>query len=234
MEETFRRLVEGPQIRKIDEEKRYIEFVASDNSVDSYKTVLPVSGWDLSRYEKNGTVGYMHDVYGDSWTKAADPDDVIGKGRAFVEGDQLIVGITFEPAELNEKADKIFRKIQFGSLNAVSVGFSPIGKGHRGDEERGEDPNVYYYKGQELLEVSVVNIPANKNAIKRFFGNDAEAIEKEMREAEPAPVAEPAAEPAPAEPAPAVEPQTKETEGLSPESYSLTKAKAQLALAKNL
>ena len=33
-----------------------------------------------------------------------------------------------------------------------------------GDEERGEDPNVYYYGGMELLEVSVVNIPANANA----------------------------------------------------------------------
>lgn len=166
-ERIIRRWQDAPVIRKVDEEKRTIEFVASDNSVDSYGTVLPVDKWNLSRYEKNGIVGYMHDVYGDSWTKSADPDDIIGKGVAFVEDDQLIVRITFEPKELNERADKIWRKIQFGTLNAVSVGFVATAKGHKGDEERGENPDVYYYGGQELLEVSVVNIPSNANALRR-------------------------------------------------------------------
>ena len=163
----IRRWNDAPEIRKVDEETRTVEFVASDNSVDSYGTVLPVDKWDLTRYQNNGIVGYMHDVYGDSWTKSADPDDVIGKGVAFVDDEKLVVRITFEPKELNEKADKIFRKLQFGSLHAVSVGFRATAKGHKGDEERGEDPNVYYYGGQELLEVSVVNIPSNANALKR-------------------------------------------------------------------
>ena len=169
MEENkiIRRFNDAPEIRKVDEEKRTVEFVASDNSVDSYGTVLPVDKWDLTRYQNNGIVGYMHDVYGDSWTKSADPDDVIGKGVAFIEDGKLIVRITFEPADLNPKSDKIFRKLQFGSLHAVSVGFRATAKGHKGDEERGEDPNVYYYAGQELLEVSVVNIPSNANALKR-------------------------------------------------------------------
>ncbi len=163
----IRRFNDAPEIRKVDEEKRTVEFVASDSSVDSYGTVLPVDKWDLKRYEKNGIVGYMHDVYGDSWSKSAEPDDVIGKGVAFVEDEKLIVRITFEPRDLNEKADKIFRKLQFGSLHAVSVGFRATAKGHMGDEERGEDPDVYYYGGMELLEVSVVNIPSNANALKR-------------------------------------------------------------------
>ena len=163
----IRRWNDAPEIRKFDVETRTVEFVASDNSVDSYGTVLPVDKWDLTRYQNNGIVGYMHDVYGDSWTKSADPDDVIGKGVAFIEDEKLIVRITFEPADLNPKSDKIFRKLQFGSLHAVSVGFRATAKGHKGDEERGEDPNVYYYGGQELLEVSVVNIPSNANALKR-------------------------------------------------------------------
>ena len=76
MEENkiIRRWNEAPEIRKVDEEKRTVEFVASDNSVDAYGTVLPVDKWDLTRYAGNGIVGYMHDVYGDSWTKSADPD----------------------------------------------------------------------------------------------------------------------------------------------------------------
>lgn len=203
MEENriIRRWQESPEIRKMDGETRTVEFVASDSSVDSYGTVLPVDKWDLKRYESNGIVGYMHDVYGDSWTKSADPDDIIGKGSAFVEDDKLIVRITFEPKELNERADKIFRKIQFGSLHAVSVGFRATAKGHKGDESRGEDPDVYYYGGQELLEVSVVNIPSNANALKRSLEEERatwdveeEKTEEEIRETEPEVVSEPEAD----------------------------------------
>lgn len=178
-----RRLLESPVLRKISVEDRTVEFIASDNSVDSYNTVIPVDKWDLRRYAKNGAVGYMHDVYGDSYAKAADPDDIIGKGEAFVEDGKLIVRITFEPDDLNAKADKIFRKIQFGSLNAVSVGFTPTAKGHWGDKRDNENPEVYYYDGQELLEVSVVNIPSNPNAVRRAFGLE-ELEAKPMEEPE--------------------------------------------------
>ena len=180
----MRRQIGSPEMRRVDPESRTIEFVASDNSVDSYGTVLPVDKWDLGRYAKNGVVGYMHDVYGDSWTKAADPDDVIGYGRAWVEDDKLVIAITFEPADLNERADKIFRKIQFGSLNAVSVGFQPNAAGHWGNKDDGEDPDVYYYNGQELLEVSVVNIPANSNAVRRSISEEMESHPKPAPEKE--------------------------------------------------
>ncbi len=189
-DKILRRWQESPEIRKIDEESRTVEFVASDNSVDSYGTVIPVDKWDLTRFASNGIIGYMHDVYGDSWTKSADPDDVIGKGVAFIEDEKLIVRITFEPADLNPRADKIFRKLQFGSLHAVSVGFRATKKGHMGDEERGEDPKVYYYAGQELLEVSVVNIPSNANALKRSIEEEAAQREYEEKAEQPEATAE--------------------------------------------
>ena len=193
-DKILRRWQESPEIRKVDEETRTVEFVASDNSVDSYGTVIPVDKWDLTRYQNNGIVGYMHDVYGASWTKSADPDDVIGKGVAFIEDEKLIVRITFEPADLNPRADKIFRKLQFGSLHAVSVGFRATKKGHMGDEERGEDPKVYYYAGQELLEVSVVNIPSNANALKRSIEEEEASREYEEKAEQPEVVADVTAE----------------------------------------
>lgn len=213
MESTInRRVLESPVCRGIDVENRTVEFVASDNSVDSYGTIIPVGKWDLSRYAKNGPVGYMHDLYGDSWSIKAEPDDVIGKGVAWVEGDQLIVRITFEPRELNEKADKIFRKIQFGTLNAVSVGFMPTAEGHWGDKRSGEDPDVYYYDGQELLEVSVVNIPSNANAVRRSIECEQKAL--------------------PAKPAEAREPEkTKESRDESDDKSSLIIARAAIAKA---
>lgn len=159
-----RGVLDSAAVRSIDAEKRTVDFIASDSSVDSYKTVLPPDKWELGRFEKNPVIGYQHAVY-DGTT--ADPDNIIGKGRAWVEDDALLVAVTFEPAEVNPKADKIFRKIQFGSLNAVSVGFRPTRAGHWGDKTKGERSDVYYYDGQELLEVSVVNIPSNAHAVKR-------------------------------------------------------------------
>lgn len=170
-----RRYLEDAQIRSIDEENRTVEFVASDNTVDSYGTVLPSDKWDLKRYEKNGIISYQHQVFGGCGK--ADPDDVLGHGQAFVEDNKLIVKATFEPADINKKADKIFKKIQFGSVKGVSVGFQPTKPGHWGDKEKGEDPDVYYFEGQELIEVAVVNIPANPNAVKRSIAEERQELE---------------------------------------------------------
>lgn len=154
-------------IRKVSEDvekTRYIEFVASDNSRDSYKTVLPVDKWDLDRFNKNGVIGYQHALY-----YSTNPDMVIGSGKAFIDGNELIIGITFEPGDLNPIAEKLFRKVLHGTIKAVSVGFDPKGEGSWGvgDEAAGKENQTYYFAGQELLEVSIVHIPANKNAVKR-------------------------------------------------------------------
>ena len=151
-------------------EGRRMTFVASDETRDSYGTVLPVSEWNLERYNNNGIVGYAHNLYG---SYDADPDYVIGRGRAYVKGAELLVDIEFEPEGTNEIADKVWRKLQFGSLNGVSVGFSAQGA-HWGEGEEAEDGSkpTLYYTGLELLEVSVVTIPANPNAVRRSISEE--------------------------------------------------------------
>lgn len=165
------------EIRKKDEEKRTITFVASDDTKDTAGTVLNQDNWDLTRFNKNGVIGYQHKVYG-GWDDTDNPDNVIGKGFAYIEDKKLMVDITFEPAEINPLAEKIFQKILFGSLRAVSVGFLPIGQGRFGE---GKDANTYYFAGQELLEVSVVNIPANPNALKKSLEAENEYLEAERK-----------------------------------------------------
>ena len=118
-------------------------------------------------------------VYG-SWDGTDNPDNVIGKGYAYVKDGKLMVDVEFEPAEINELAEKIYQKLLFGSLKAVSVGFRPIGRGQWGKDDEsldGKNP-TYYYAGQELLEISVVNIPANPNALKKGI----EGMEEEMEQ----------------------------------------------------
>ena len=205
----------------MNQENRTITFVASDGSRDSAHTRINPKGWDLSRFEKNPVIGYNHDVYG-GWG-GSDPDNVIGKGRAYVEGEELLIDITFEPKEINEKAEKVFQKLLFGSLSAVSVGFIP-GEGHWGEKDEGprEKNETYYYdKGHQLLEVSVVNIPANGNATKK--GEDPDAAELEALRAE-APAPEPEPQP---EPSPAPEPEKDSLQ----DDIDLTMAAAEAALS---
>lgn len=179
------------EIRK-KEDERTITFVASDSTRDSAGTVLNQDNWDLTRFNSNGIIGYQHKVYG-GWDDTDNPDNVIGKGHAYVEDGKLMVDITFEPKEINELAEKIYQKVLFGSLRAVSVGFLPIGKGRFGE---GADAETYYFAGQQLLEVSVVNIPANPNALRKSMEAENDFLEAERKRLlEEAKVEEPTPEP---------------------------------------
>ena len=157
------------------ETSRTIQFVISNNTRDRHRTVLDATKWQLDNFNRNGIVGYQHNVYGDNMCSPSNPDDVIGRGRAFLEGNQLIGEVVFEPADINPLAEKIFRKVLFGSLRATSVGFAEIGKGAygTGTQARGAADETYYFAAQELLEFSIVNIPSNPDATKRALRDQA-------------------------------------------------------------
>lgn len=185
MENINIRTIEAAELRSQDAESRKLTFVASDGTRDSAHTVLNPEGWNLDRYNKNGIIGYQHKVYG-GWDDTDNPDNVIGKGRAYTEDGKLMVEVEFEPASINPLAEKVYQKLLFGSLKAVSVGFAPVGVGSwgKGEEARGAENETYYYAGQELLEVSVVNIPANPNALRRAFDEANAEEQKRIRSVE--------------------------------------------------
>ena len=147
------------------EQTRTVEFVISDETKDRHGTILKINGWKLDNYRKNPIVGYQHNVYGDM-CNPPNPDDVIGRSEVFIEGNKLIGRVTFEPADLNPQADKIFRKILFGSLNTASVGFIPL-KEFRQEKDKKGNVIAEYSDEHELMEWSVVNIPSNPSAAKR-------------------------------------------------------------------
>ena len=181
------------QNRKIDEKTRSVEFVASDESIDSYGTIIPVKNWVLDRFNKNGAIGYQHNLY---WS--SDPDDLIGTGTAWVEDDKLMVRIEFETKEINEKADKIYQKVLFGSIKGVSVGFSEM---EGGEFKEIDGQQVYVFGRCELIEISVVNIPANANALKRYYEDQLKKLrnadEMPDNDDEDKPVTEPQQDPEP-------------------------------------
>jgi len=131
--------------------------------------------WNFDNFNSNPIVGYQHSVYGDNMCVAPNPDDVIAKATAWMDTFKgkrsLLSKATFEPAELNPTADKIFRKIIFGSLNAASTGVLPWGGPVEAEYKRDNKNKVvdvaFNFPGQMLVEWSVVNIPADAAALRR-------------------------------------------------------------------
>lgn len=162
-------------IREFDrakaEEDRTVEFIISSADKDRHNSVLNMKGWNLENFNANPIVGYQHNVYGDNMCVPDNPDNVLGPGRAFLEGDKLIGAVTFETKDINPLAEKIFRKVLNGTLRATSVGFMEVGEGRygEGDQQRGAANETYYFEGQELLEFSIVNIPSNAKAVGRVM-----------------------------------------------------------------
>jgi hypothetical protein len=170
------------EIREFDPvavlDTRYVEFIISSSAKDRHKSVLNMKGWELDNFNANPIVGYQHQVYGQNFCYPDNPDNVLGPGRAFMEDDKLIGGITFETKDINPLAEKIFRKVLNGTLRATSVGFMEVGNGELKrvtDTEGNVIEETYYFAGQELLEFSIVNIPSNPEAVGRSLANHAEA-----------------------------------------------------------
>jgi hypothetical protein len=159
------------------EETRKVQFVISTDSRDRHNEVINMKNWKLDTFNANPIVGYQHNVYGDNMCLAPNPDDVLGKSKAWIDQYKgktaLLAEVEFEPKEINPLAEKVFRKVLFGSLNAASVGILPIGKGkvEKTTKDSGDVEQTYYYDGQELIEWSIVNIPANPDARAKSMKN---------------------------------------------------------------
>jgi HK97 family phage prohead protease len=150
-----------------NKQNREAEFVISTEAADTYGTVFKISGWDLKRYENNPVVFYAHRSFSDN------PDMLIGTSVVRIEDNKLIAVVRFESAEINLIAEKVWQKVQAGTLRMASIGAIPK-KGHYGDEKLGEDKDVIYFDEQELLEWSIVPIGSNPEALKR----EAQTIEE--------------------------------------------------------
>ena len=159
-----------------------MEFVISTASVDRHGTVINPNGWELEAFRANPIMAFQHN------TGSTDPDDILGTWDIRMErdadGSSVMIGKpNFEDAELNPKADKIRRKIEAGTLRAVSVGFIPM-EYHWGERSAGESEDVLYLDRNALLEVSIVAVPSNPEALKRNAEELMAGIEKPTKELE--------------------------------------------------
>lgn len=162
-------------------EDRQVKFIFSTDAKDRHGTRINPDGWRLDNFNKNGIASFQHRAYGDP-----DPDMIIGRAQAWKSDGRLVGTIDFETDDVNPLADKLYKKVKAGTLNAVSVGFVEH-DGHWGqDEDRGapeEDPDTYYFDDIELMEISLVTVPSNPEALamRSFESQDAKRT-REMSE----------------------------------------------------
>lgn len=158
----------------LDEQKGIVEYVASDESVDSYREVIRVSGWRFNRFKKNSPFLDSHD---DSTVA-----NVLGKVLdARVEKNALVETVQWAvDVPENKLAQYGFAMTKAGYLRAVSVGFIPIRSVSKYDQDsreyeaqlaslnlpEGVEPQRIYLQ-QEQVELSAVVIGANPNAVSR-------------------------------------------------------------------
>lgn len=152
-------------------------FIASTAATDRYGDVVDQATWKLDNYRLNPVIQVDHDY---------DVEATVGRGAMVdVIDNQLVVDIVWGK-DLESQA--VAQKVQEGLISAVSVGFRPgrLTARHLMPENdpyyASKEDNMYgvVYYDCELLEISVVAVPANPQALaQRSAGvNLAELIDK--------------------------------------------------------
>jgi HK97 family phage prohead protease len=151
----------GFDVKSIDRDSRSIDYVFSDDTIDSYDEIVD-QDWDLSRYLKNPVILYDHNK-ATRWG-GIDPKHSLPIGRAEnvrVENNTLRGRVFLASSDANPLAEQCWKLILENILRAGSVGFVP------GDviEEKRDGKEIYRLRKNKLFEYSLTPIGANENAL---------------------------------------------------------------------
>lgn len=145
-----------------------ITFVLSDESVNSYGFVVLTEGIDTSAFERNPVMLYMHNRDG----------NVIGRWENIrKDGKRLLGDAVFDDS--TELAATVKKQVKKGFLRSVSIGIEQIAT----EELNG----VQTVTKCRLIEVSIVDIPSNENAVKLFRRTGGYVYNLKELETDPAP-----------------------------------------------
>jgi len=134
----------------VSEETKGLEFILSDATPDRYDDIIMTDGWELANFKKNPIALFAH--------SGSFP---IGKWKNVrIEDNALRGTLDLAPEGTSDRIDEIRRLVDADILRAVSVGFTPIEY-----EERKGDTYGLVYTEQELVECSLVSVPANPSAL---------------------------------------------------------------------
>jgi hypothetical protein len=163
------------EVRIIDGQRGLVDYVASDESLDSYREIIRASGWKFTRFAKNAPFVDSHDYYS--------IEKLLGRViEARVEGNQLLERVQWavEAADVSPLVAVGWKLTTTGYLKAVSVGFIPVVSVSKWDPDSkpfadactqlGLDTETAatvrcIYLEQEQIELSACIIGANPNAL---------------------------------------------------------------------
>lgn len=145
-----------------NEEKPIVDYVGSDDSEDRYGSIIDPRGWETDAYMRSGAGVVL-------WAHQYDTPPVGRTVRLTKNAKALVFRVEFAVAQ-SEFAREVWQLVRDGFLPGVSVGFIP----KAAEEYEAETVNSYFaenkrYTKQELLELSIVPVPANRNALKKAY-----------------------------------------------------------------
>jgi HK97 family phage prohead protease len=156
------KVLESPAVTVGDETQgRTLRFCCSSSAVDRERDVINQDGWVLDNFKRNAVVLWAHDA------RALPVGQVTEIGN---ENGKLMATVDFVPFDTpvaGEFAEAVFRLCKLGFLKATSVGFQPLDWEFTTDKDRGADdwfPGIDFQR-QELMELSIVTVPANPEAL---------------------------------------------------------------------
>ena len=149
--------------KAINDEQRTARFVITTQGVDRDNDTVSATGWDVNNFLKSPVVLWAHDY---SQMPVARASELVSTPKG------LEATAQFPAKGIYAFADLVFEMLKGGFLSATSVGFRPS-KWMRNEERGGID-----FVEQELLEFSVVPVPANPEAliVARSKGLDTDLI----------------------------------------------------------
>lgn len=160
VEKIFRNVDSETEV--VSEKERILRFRVSDETPDRAGDIVRQAGIDWSRWEKNPVVLLAHNY----------ADFPIGKGVDHGRAQRgSWVDVKFADKEQYDRAEIAYQlaKPPERYLNATSIGFIPTKTyAPENDKERKELGLGQYgvvFERSELLEVSLVSVPANPNAV---------------------------------------------------------------------
>jgi len=172
---TLRRTIH-PQIRVIDAKLGLVEYVASDESLDSYNEVVRANGARFNRFQKNAPFVDSHN-YESIECCVGKVVDFAVRGREVIETCQWAIDVA-----ANKLAQFGFTMTAAGYLKAVSIGFIPTAFVTRWDNDptawrdqlkelglHEEDGVRCIYTEWEQMELSACILGANGNAVARAY-----------------------------------------------------------------
>lgn len=161
------------EVLAVDGGDPVMDFIASDGSIDRYNEVIQPAGWQLDNFRANPVIPDCHNYSSIS--------KILGRAKSVqvkeVSGRQALVNRVAFCTD-NPMGNLAYKMAKAGFIRSQSVGFIPL----EWQNGIGKDQPDRTYTKTELLEISLVVVPANPGATIGLALKTGAILESDLRE----------------------------------------------------